>query len=36
MTPEAYLMGLMARLAWFRDGHTRPFYVDGGAWTTGY
>lgn len=28
MTPEAYLMGLMARLAWFHDGHT-TMYVDG-------
>jgi len=30
MTPEAYLMGLMARLAWFHDGHT-TMYVDGRA-----
>ena len=28
MTPEAYLMGLMERLAWFHDGHT-TIYVDG-------
>jgi hypothetical protein len=28
MTPEAYLMGLQARLAWFHDGHT-TMYVDG-------
>jgi len=28
MTPEAYLMGLQARLAWFQDGHT-TMYVDG-------
>ena len=28
MSPEAYLMGLMARLAWFHDGHT-TMYVDG-------
>ncbi|HWI87134.1 MAG TPA: hypothetical protein VNT42_12550, partial [Sphingomonas sp.] len=28
MTIEAYLMGLMARLAWFHDGHT-TMYVDG-------
>ena len=28
LTPEAYLMGLMARLAWFHDGHT-TMYVDG-------
>lgn len=28
MTPEAYLMSLQARLAWFHDGHT-TMYVDG-------
>jgi hypothetical protein len=28
MTPEAYVMGLMTRLAWFHDGHT-TMYVDG-------
>ena len=28
MSPEAYLMDLQARLAWFHDGHT-TMYVDG-------
>jgi hypothetical protein len=28
MSPEVYLMGLQARLAWFHDGHT-TMYVDG-------
>ena len=34
MTPEAYLMGLQARLAWFHDGHTTIEVHDDGLGMT--